>query len=276
MSLKHTINDTIRRTTGYTLVRNNRFTHAPELSGAETRHLVAPVFILSSVRSGSTLLRSVMGAHSELYAPHELHLRDLKVEMRTDYVRDAMDELGYSKRELEYMLWDCLLARKVEAAGKKHLINKTPHDVFMWRRIAEAWPDVRFIYLQRHPVSILRSWQRARPQYSLDEAIDSVLKYVEKVEEARTEWQAGISVTYEDLTREPERVSRELCAYLGLEWEPAMLDYAKDRDQESFRAGLGDWSKKIKSGRIQPVETLPDVSEIPDRLKDICVAWGYC
>ena len=276
MSLKNSINDTIKRTTGYTLVRNNRFTHAPELSAEGSRHLVAPVFILSSVRSGSTLLRSIMGAHSQLYAPHELHLRDLRVDMRTDYVRDAMEELGYSKRELEYVLWDCLLARRVEASGKRHLINKTPHDVFMWRRIADAWPDVRFLYLQRHPVAILRSWQRARKQYTLDEAIDSVLKYVERVEEARTEWPAGITVKYEELTQEPEKVCSGVCEYLGLEWEPAMLDYARDGDPESFRAGLGDWSKKIKSGKIQPAEPLPDVSEIPDRLKDICVAWGYC
>ena len=39
--------------------------------------------------------------------------------MRTDYVRDAMTELGYHRRELEYMLWDCLLARRVEAATEE-------------------------------------------------------------------------------------------------------------------------------------------------------------
>src|SRR6266567_9138379 len=135
MSLKHTITDTLRRTTGYTVVRHKP--SAPELVDAAHRHLKAPVFILSSVRSGSTLLRSVMGAHSELYAPHELHLRDLRVDLSTDYVKDSMEELGYSQRELEYILWDCLLARKVEAAGKRRLINKTPHDVFMWRRITD-------------------------------------------------------------------------------------------------------------------------------------------
>jgi LPS sulfotransferase NodH len=272
MSLKHTISDTLRRTTGYTVVRARP--DAPELVDAAHRHLTKPVFILSSVRSGSTLLRSIMGAHSELHAPHELHLRDLKVDLSTRYVEDAMRELGYSKRELEYMLWDCLLARQVAAAGKKRLVNKTPHDVFMWRRITTCWPDVRFVYLQRHPVSIMRSWHKARPRYTEDEAIDSVLKYLDAVEEARTEW-AGHTVRYEDLTVEPEKVTRGVCEYLGVEFEQGMLDYAKNTSAESFRAGLGDWSKKIKSGKIQAAEPLPDASEIPPRLKDICEAWDY-
>jgi hypothetical protein len=143
----------------------------------------------------------------------------------------------------------------------------------MWRRIEGCWPDARFIFLQRHPYAVVRSWHAARPHWSLDEAIDSALKYMETVEEART-GRHGITVRYEDLTADAEAVGTQICEYLGLEWEPGMLDYAKSNG-ETFRPGLGDWTRKIRSGRVQPAEPLPDPAEIPPRLKDICAAWGY-
>ena len=273
MNWKSSTNDIVRRTTGYRITRDQQDGPAIPLPGQSHRHLDAPVFILSSVRSGSTLLRSIMGGHSALYAPHELHLKDLQVDLTTEYVEESMKALGLAKRELEYMLWDCMLAREVAKAGKLHLVNKTPHDVFMWRRIVGCWPDVRFVFLQRHPYAIVRSWHAARPHWSLDEAIDSGLKYMEKVEEARMS-RPGITVRYEDLTADAEAVCGQICEYLGIEWEPEMLNYSKS-DRGTVRAGFGDWTTKIRSGRIQPAEPLPDPAEIPPRLKDICAAWGY-
>ncbi|MFJ8165549.1 hypothetical protein ACIRBY_32180 [Streptomyces sp. NPDC096136] len=38
------------------------------------RLVPSPVFLLSAVRSGPTLLRCVLDSHSRLHAPHELHL----------------------------------------------------------------------------------------------------------------------------------------------------------------------------------------------------------
>src|SRR5579875_3716107 len=57
------------------------------------RLLTAPVFIMSSVRSGSTLLRVLLDTHSQIHAPHELHLRSIKVQLANSYVAKAMAEL---------------------------------------------------------------------------------------------------------------------------------------------------------------------------------------
>lgn len=70
------------------------------------RWLREPIFILSAVRSGSTLLRAILGAHSALYAPHELHLKDITVSLDSSFARLSMDELGVTAGELEYLLWD--------------------------------------------------------------------------------------------------------------------------------------------------------------------------
>jgi hypothetical protein len=81
-------------------------------------------------------------------------------------------------------------------------------------------------------------------------------------------------ITYEELTAEPERITRGLCAYLGLPWESTMLDYG-DQDHGTFRPQLGDWSGTIRSGRIQPARQAPSDVELPPRLAELAQAWGY-
>jgi hypothetical protein len=96
---------------------------------------------------------------------------------------------------------------------------------------------------------------------------------MDAVEEARTE-HGGLTVRYEDLTHDPATELQRVCEFLGVGWEPAMLDYGQG-DHGAFRAGLGDWSARIKSGKIQRAERLPDPDTIPASLVDISKRWGY-
>ena len=97
------------------------------------------------------------------------------------------------------------------------------------------------------------------------------VRYMTALEQAR-EALPGFTVRYEDLTASPERVVRELCEFVGVPFEPKMLDYG-DFDHAGFTPGLGDSSLNIRSGRIQPPAPMPD--EMPAGLADICAAWGY-
>lgn len=233
-----------------------------------------PIFLYSSVRSGSTLLRVILNGHSQLYAPHELHLGDLKIELGSDYVETAMEELGFDKRTLENMLWDRVMDRALEISGKKYIVNKTPNNLFSWRRIARSWPDARYIFLLRHPASISASWHRARAKkWSEDDAVRSTLRYLTALEEARGGLN-GVTVRYEDLTADPKRETQRICEHLELPWEAEMLNYGS-KDHGRFKAGLGDWTGKIKSGKMQEARALPTDAEVPEALREICAAWGY-
>jgi hypothetical protein len=242
-------------------------------AAADERLLQKPVFILSSIRSGSTLLRVMLNTHSQIYAPHELHLAGIKVNMSSKYVKSAMQELGLGTDTLQFLLWDRLLQRELMRNNKRLLVNKTPSDALMWRRIARCWSDVRFIFLLRHPAAVTDSWQRARKDWTRDEVGEDVKRYMVAVEEARGE-RGGLSVKYEDVTINPEREMRRICEFIGVAYEPAMVDYGQ-ADHGSFRAGLGDWGKNIKSGKIQPVERMPTPEEIPATLLDLSKQWGY-
>ena len=81
------LNSVLVRVTGYQLSRPlaDRAWNLPEADGG--RLLTAPVFIFSAPRSGSTLLRVILGSHSELYAPPELPLKHLGVRAETPWIR---------------------------------------------------------------------------------------------------------------------------------------------------------------------------------------------
>lgn len=244
----------------------------PEPPPVEAGRLVErPAFVLSSVRSGSTLLRVLLDSHSQLHSPHELHLRHVRVKTTARPAKRAMVELGLGRSQIQYLLWDRILHRELARHGKRYIVNKTPSDVFIADRLLECWPDARFVYLLRHPAAIAASRARARPQDPEERNLAAVRRYTDALEAARAK-HPGHVVRYEDLTADPEGELTRLCVFLDVPFEPSMLDYAR-YDHGDYKVGLGDWKDKIRSGVIQPAT--PPPAEVPDALLEVCRAWGY-
>jgi LPS sulfotransferase NodH len=227
------------------------------------------VFVICTLRSGSTLLRVLLDSHSQIRSPHELHLRYVSVHFDQKWSERSMKELGLDTRAADYLLWDRLLHRELTASRKSIIADKTPNNVFIVDRLREAWPDARFIFLLRHPGAIARS----RQKYKGEGADELIIKYVEALEAARQTYD-GHTVRYEDLTANPERELHKICDFLGVPYEPTMLDYGQF-DHGRYKSGLGDWNEKIKSGAIQPPEPPPPLEEIDPALREMCAKWGY-
>src|SRR3954454_24454947 len=243
---------------------------APRALRRGDRLVAKPAFILSTVRSGSTLLRVLLDSHSQIHSPPELHLRDLDVQSKSQYSERALKAIRLDTKGLQYLLWDRVLHRELAASGKRLLVNKTPSDVFIADRLLECWPDARFIFLLRHPAAIAASRQAMRPQDTPERNAEMVLRYGDALERPRTPY-PGLTVRYEDLTADPQRVTHELCDFLGVPWEARMLDYGRF-EHGGYRAGLGDWKEKIRSGHVQAA---PPPPAVPPELVALSSAWGY-
>ncbi|MEU1736871.1 sulfotransferase [Streptosporangium sp. NPDC020145] len=278
MNWQRTVSKALVRVTGFQL---NRVRDAPEeerepirppADPVTDRLLTAPIFVLSPVRSGSTLLRALLNAHSMLHAPHELHVRRLSVDFGTSLSKRAMEALGHNGADLEHLLWDRVLHRELVRSGKSFIVDKTPANAFAFERIATCWPDARFVFLLRHPASIAKSWHEAGPERRTpQEAALDALRYMKAVQRARRALD-GLTVRYEDLTENPRRETRRLCDFLGVPWETGMLEYG---EQEVLQKGLGDWKDKIRSGSVQPGRALPAPDEVPEALRPMAVTWDY-
>ncbi|MDX3615369.1 sulfotransferase [Streptomyces europaeiscabiei] len=241
---------------------------------ATDRLLRQPVFIMSPVRSGSTLLRMLMNAHPRLHSPHELHIRRLEVGYGSRLSQKAMSALDLERGDLEHLLWDRVMHRELVRSGKDFVVEKTPSNAFVYERIRDCWPDARFVFLLRHPVSIAQSWHEGDPdKRTYDEAATDALRYMKAVDKARKAL-TGHTVRYEDITAEPEKEMRRLCDFLDIAFEPAMLDYGRKDDAQVVK-GLGDWRDKIRTGQVQAGRALPAEDDIPEILRPMCRAWGY-
>ncbi|HEX4812226.1 MAG TPA: sulfotransferase [Nonomuraea sp.] len=238
------------------------------------RQVESPVFVIAPVRSGSTLLRMLLNSHSRIRAPHELHLRTVEVKLAPGFSEESMLELGLDQVELEHVLWDRVLHLELRRSGKDIVVDKTPGNVFIWERLRYAWPKAKFVFLVRHPEGVVSSLENRKDNTATRAALESTaLKYFKPMEQARRTL-PGLTLRYEELTAEPERVTREVCAYLGVEWEPEMLAYG-DHDQGRFVPNLGDRSDTIKSGRIQAARTFDGAAALSPELAEYATAWGY-
>jgi len=279
---KASLNRALARTTGLELQRAGA--SRPAAGGRSARRtpvgklrkgdrlVQAPVFVMCTLRSGSTLLRVLLDSHSQIHAPHELHLRQLSVAMNDKWVEKSMKEMGFDARGLEHLLWDRILHRELAASGKQLIVDKTPNNVYIADRLLECWPDARFIFLLRHPAAIARSRMKVKgPDYDEERNVAVIRRYCEALEDARAT-HPGHTVRYEQVTSDPESATRGICEFLGVPWEPTMLDYGQF-DHGRFKVGLGDWADKIKTGQIQPPEPPPEV--VPEGLREIAAKWGY-
>ena len=151
------LNSVLVRVTGYQLSRPlaGRTWKLPAAGGG--RLLTSPVFIFSAPRSGSTLLRAILGSHTELYAPPELPLKHLGVRADTKWIEASLEGLELTIEDLEHMLWDRVLADAQQRSGKPRIVVKTPSNVLVWERIAACWPDAKHIFLLRHPAAAVAS-----------------------------------------------------------------------------------------------------------------------
>jgi Sulfotransferase family len=273
VSWKDVVNSTLRRTTGYQLERPRTAEEMLRRINSTERLVTSPVFLLSTVRSGSTLLRVMLNSHSHIHAPHELHLRTLRVNIERDYAKRSVELLGLDEKKLEYLLWDRVLDRELRRSRKSIIVDKTPGNAWAWKRLRECWPKARYVFLLRHPLAVAQSLDKAMPDRGFDENVREVASYGNGVESARQAL-SGFTLRYEDLVQEPERWLRDLCRFLDVTYEPGMLDYG-NTDHGPFEFGIGDWSDKLRSGQIQPVTSPSADDRIPSALSELASAWGY-
>ena len=117
MNWKETLNGALTRATGYELQRAGGGAAKRPLRAGD-RLIEAPVFVMCTLRSGSTLLRVLLDSHSQIHCPHEIHLRYVSVHFDEKWSERSMKEMGLDPERLEYLLWDRILHRELAASGK--------------------------------------------------------------------------------------------------------------------------------------------------------------
>lgn len=265
------------------------------------------VFLLCSERSGSNLIGAILGAHSKVRSPPPYHFaRDLILNLHACAARDPADPawallraqllhmvqgLGSEARAAELAAWldahpratPAELARRVYAgldpkpgATTVFIKENNLHRVLFF--VLACFPEAKFVFQVRDPRDFLASAQARRGFFGGNK--------FGSLRNALTVWRedqlGGLALLgllgpervffqrYEDLIARPRAVLEPLCAFLGLGFEPSMLDFHQSEDaarlaQSSaareniarplMSANAGKYRDSLSKGRIRTVET---------------------
>lgn len=190
-----------------------------------------PVFIVGMPRSGTSLVEQIVASHHSVFGAGELR----------DIGRIAAEILG-PKADASWEGWDAAAARRLATAhlaklgrlgnGAARVIDKMPDNIFLLGRIAALFTGARVIFCRRDPrdtcLSCYFSLFGAQNLFSYDLA-DCGHRFRE-TDRLTTHWQKVLplpmlTVDYEKLVGDLERESRLLVDFLGLDWDPACLDF---------------------------------------------------
>ncbi len=237
--------------------------------------MTAPFFIVGSARSGTTLLRLILNAHSEVAIPPEsrfitelwrdgetsvdnflkalsAHARFQAWDLPIESVRQELE--GASTAEYRDLIEAAFKAFAREH-GKARWGDKTPRYVAEMERIASLWPEARFIHMIRDGRNVAQSYADVPfgPK-NVARVADLWARRVRAGREsgARLGPTRYLEVRYEDLVKDLETHTKALCTFLELEFDPGMLDYA-----ERSRADV-----LPRAGKYNPHLTSPPIADV--------------
>ncbi|WP_420432157.1 tetratricopeptide repeat-containing sulfotransferase family protein [Hyphobacterium sp.] len=207
----------------------------PKSERVPERAPLTPVFIVSLPRAGSTLVDRILSSHPEIASVGETE--DFIVSLLDEpALAAARDPVGLARLTPRIDLaavgqrYRDTLTRRGHSQGV--VIDKTPTNFLYAGLIAEALPEARIIHVDRQPMdaalATFKTLFRDRYHWSYD--LTDIADYIAAKNSLMTHWEAGwpehiLHVSYETVVRETETIAKQLVAFLGLEWDPACLDF---------------------------------------------------
>lgn len=237
-----------------------------------------PFFLVGSERSGSTMLGLMLKQHSQLawmgqfeYATRYLPAKGWP-ELTGYYERVEMDRIFQAsgstlQRGLDYPAqMRAFLAQRMARDGKP-MVGAAVHKLI--HRLPDLWPRARYVYLLRDGRDVARSCIQMGWAGNMWTACDRWLT-------AEREWRElcrrvpeaqRMEVRYERLVAEPEAVLDEICRFVGVAYEDAMLRYDAGSTYSKPDARYANqWRRKLSAREIRLAEL---------RLADGLSARGY-
>lgn len=190
----------------------------------------APIFVIGSPRSGTTLVRLILDSHPSISCGEETHfLRDLEAVVGRNW--DLVATYGLPR---EWWigrirdLYDAFQAEVLARNGKSRWAEKDPTYTLHLPFIEELFPTAVYVHLLRDGHDVVASF---RDRWG----------YASAARAARTEWARYVSAArelgarlpdgrflelrYEQLVAEPQLQGRRLFEFLGEPWDPAVLEF---------------------------------------------------
>jgi tetratricopeptide (TPR) repeat protein len=224
-----------------------------------------PIFIVGMMRSGTSLVEQILASHAKVFGAGELpHLKRL--------TGTLPQRLGTASAYPECLAaLDGAAARAVAAeylqtlqhfgGSAERIVDKMPFNFLRLGLIATLFPRARIIHCRRDSVdtclsAYFQTFVDSHP-FSLD--LEHLGLYYREYERLMEHWKRVLPVPifelqYEELTTHQEKVSRELLAHCGLDWDERCVRFSETRRvvrtasavqvrQGMYQSAVGKWKR---------------------------------
>ncbi len=231
--------------------------------------MTRPIFVVGSDRSGTTLLRLMLTCHPDVAIPPEslfaldlypawgnVRLKDAEqIQSLCDelYADETFREWRVARANLEKTIMGHLPLSYAEFVDLVYLTyahqhqptavrwgDKNPRYAMHLPWVWHLFPDARVIHIIRDGRAVFSSFREANRKAGMTIWPETVSAAARSwTIRLTTAWQHRTNpnyaeVFYENLVQAPETELRQLCAFLDLEYNPGMLDFAEMNRKEQL------------------------------------------
>jgi tetratricopeptide (TPR) repeat protein len=195
------------------------------------------IFLLGFPRSGTTLIEIILEGHPEVVSLEE---KESLIDAVREFMRQPEDLERLSRatpaalESFRAAYWRRVASAKLDVAGK-FFVDKNPLNTLKLPLIARLFPDAKILFACRDPRDVVLScfrhrFQMSAPMYEIL-TLDGAARYYDAVMRFAISLTSRLTfdiclVRHEDLVTEFAREMKRICAFLGLNWVPAMGDFA--------------------------------------------------
>lgn len=216
-----------------------------------------PIFVVGLPRTGTTLTERILSCHSKVESAGESFLLQTTIKresgVRTNEPMTPVVIEAAARKEMARIADGYLESVAFKFGDKPMVIEKLPENFFYLGFVAKAFPDARIIHLNRRPMDACFALYKQsffRYAYSLDDLGRFYVAFMR----LRKHWQRVlgrrlVEVDYEALVSNQEAQTRKLLERIGLEFEPACLDFDQNL-AASNTASTVQIREKIHTGSV--------------------------
>ena len=260
----------------------------------------APIFIGGLMKSGTTLLRVLVGRHPNLYSGMETHwfLDDFHEnwqdssskgqQLFRQFYKVSDEEFERIKQSSNsgVEFFTRLMNFCTQQSGKMRWVEKSPDNIIFRKQIYENWPDSRLIHVVRDYRDVYASWKR-KGKYNIDQFIHKANVIAESNPGLLgTHSDFYLEVDYELLVTDTTSALKTILSHIGEEWVDGLDDYEGDRsDYNRLFQATGQKSSTLESiakpvfttsiGQWKKILNHDEVTRIEDDLGSLMKIWNW-
>jgi tetratricopeptide (TPR) repeat protein len=195
-----------------------------------------PIFIVGLPRTGTTLTERILASHPRVESLGETQwmqrvIRRISGVPGPDDVTPAAIEAA-ARKDPGRIAEEYLQGVRFRLRDKPYFIEKYPENILYLGFIARAFPQARLLHLRRNPMdACFAMYKQSFFRYAY--TLENVGRYYLAYDRLVRHWRALlgrrlVEVAYEALVADQEVETRRLLERLGLEFDPACLEFERN------------------------------------------------